>query len=328
MFVPSPHRPAPSPLWAAAFLALLISPFALAQQVPDTTFAPPIASPAFAPGAGPVVLIDEGHHNFHTLGGRYAPFARLVARDGFVLLPHAGPFTRTALDSARVLVVANALAERNLEDWNLPVLPAFDTSEVRVVEGWVRDGGSLLLVADHLPFGGAAEGLAAAFGVLLSNGFAQDATGQSNFVLRRDDGLLHAHPVTDGRGPGERVDSVKVFTGQAFRAAAPVDTLLMMGPGSIVLLPEVAWQFSPLTPRLRADGMLVGAALTHGRGRVVVFGEAAMLTAQLAGPRRVPMGMNAPEAAHHPRLVLNAVRWLAGVTGTPDATARERRRGR
>ena len=328
MFVLSPHRPASSPLFAAALLALLTAPPALAQQVPDTTFAPPIASPAFAPGEGPVVLIDEGHHNFHTLGGRYAPFARLVERDGFVLRPHAGPFTRTALDSARVLVVANALAERNLEDWNLPVLPAFDTSEVHVVEGWVRDGGSLLLVADHLPFGGAAEGLAAAFGVLLSNDFAQDATGHMNFMLRRRDGLVHAHAVTDGRGPDERVDSVKVFTGEAFRTSVPVDTLLTMGPGSVLLLPEAAGQFSPLTPQIRADGMLVGAALTHGRGRVVVFGEAAMLTAQLAGPQRMPVGMNAPEAADHSRLVLNTVRWLAGVPGAPDAGPRGRRRGR
>ena len=74
--------------------------------------------------------------------------------------------------------------------------------------------------------------------------------------------------------------------------------------------------------------MLVGAALTHGRGRVVVFGEAAMLTAQLAGPQRMPVGMNAPEAVHHPRLVLNAVRWLAGVTGAQDTRPRTPRRGR
>jgi hypothetical protein len=328
VFVLPPRRPALSPWLATALLTLLIAPPAIAQQVPDTTFTPPIASPAFAPGAGPVVLIDEGHHNFHTLGGRYAPFARLVARDGFVLRPHAGLFTRAALDSARVLVVSNALAERNLEDWKLPVSPAFDTSEVRVVLGWVRDGGSLLLVADHLPFGGAAEGLAAAFGVLLSNGFARDASGQMTFMLRRSDGLLRAHPVTDGRGPGERVDSVEVFVGEAFRASVPVDTLLAMGRGSILLLPEVAWQFSPLTPQLRADGMLVGAALTHGRGRVVVFGEAAMLTAQLAGPQRMPAGMNAPEAAHNSRLVLNTVRWLAGVTGPRDTGPRGQKRGR
>jgi hypothetical protein len=310
----------------AVLLALFIASSVIAQQVPDTTFAPPVTSPSFAPGTGPVVLIDEGHNDFHTLGGRFAPFARLLARDGFVTRPHAGRFTRVALDSARVLVVSNALAERNVEDWNRPVASAFDSAEVRAVEGWVRDGGSLLLVADHMPFAGAADGLAAAFGVLLTDGFAQDADGQMNFRLRRSDGLLRGHPITDGRGPDERVDSVTVFTGEAFRTAMPVDTLLLMPPGGVVLLPEVAWQFSPLTPRLRADGMLVGAALTHGRGRVVVFGEAAMLTAQLAGPQRVPVGMNAPEAAHHSRLVLNTVRWLAGLTGPRDAGPRERRR--
>jgi hypothetical protein len=318
-----PQRlPSPVP-WFAAMLTLLLAPAALAQQVPDTTFAPPVPSPAFAPGKGPVVLIDEGHHEFHTLEGRFAPFARLVARDGFVPRAHAGRFTLESLDSARVLVISNALEARNVDDWFLPVWPAFDTSEVRIVEAWVRDGGSLLLVADHMPFGGAAEDLAAAFGVLLSNGFAQDASGQFDFIVRRGEGLLHAHPVTDGRGADERVDSVKVFTGQAFRTTVPVDTLLAMRRGSLVLLPEVAWQFSPLTPQVRADGMLVGAALTHGRGRVVVYGEAAMLTAQLAGPQRFPVGMNAPEAAHHSRLVLNTVRWLAGVTGVPDAAARE-----
>ncbi len=84
---------------------------------------------------------------------------------------------------------------------------------------------------------------------------------------------------------------------------------------------------SPLPPQIPADGLLIGAALTHGRGRVVVFGEAAMLTAQLAGPQRAPAGMNSPEAAHHPRLVLNTVRWLAGVTGPPAPGPRGPRSG-
>jgi len=323
-----PRRASPGPWFATTLLALLIAHPAPAQQVPDTTFSPPVPSPAFAPGTGPVVLIDEGHHDFHTIGGRFAPFARLLARDGFVPRPHAGRFTRAALDSARVLVVSNALAERNEEDWYRPVLSAFDTAEVRTLEGWVRDGGALLLVADHMPFGGAAAELAAAFGVLLTDGFAQDAAEQMNFVLRRRDGSLRSHPVTDGHGPDERVDSVAVYTGEAFRTAMPVDTLLLVAPGGSVLLPQVAWEFSPLTPRIRSDGMLVGAALRHGRGRVVVFGEAAMLTAQLAGPQRRPVGMNAPEAAHHPRLVLNTLRWLAGVTGPAAPAPRGPRRGR
>jgi len=37
-----------------------------------------------------------------------------------------------------------------------------------------------------------------------------------------------------------------------------------------------------------------GLAFTLGRGRVVVLGEAAMLTAQVAGPKAFKMGMNAP----------------------------------
>lgn len=321
------RRPALHP-FAAALLVLFVGLPALAQQVADTTFAPPIAAPAFAPGAGPVVMVDEGHFNFHTLSGRFAAFARLVERDGFVPRAHAGRCTRASLEPARVLVVSNALAARNEEDWYRPVLSAFDTAEVRAVEEWVRDGGALLLVADHMPFGGAAAELAAAFGVLLTDGFAQDAAGQMNFRLRRAEGSIRGHAITDGRGPDERVDSVAVYTGEAFRTVMPVDTLLRVTPGGTVLLPQVAWEFSPLTPAIRSEGMMIGAALTHGRGRVVVFGEAAMLTAQLAGPDRRPVGMNAPEAAHHSRLVLNTVRWLAGVTGAAEPGRGTRRRVR
>ncbi len=58
---------------------------ARAQQVPDTAFKPPIAKPAYAAGKGPRVVIDGGHHNFHTVDGRYAPFANLLRRDGYRL---------------------------------------------------------------------------------------------------------------------------------------------------------------------------------------------------------------------------------------------------
>src|ERR1041385_6729383 len=58
-----------------------------AQQVADTVFQPPIGAPSFAMGQGPVVLIDEAHHNFHTAEGRYSPFARLLRRDGYVVRP-------------------------------------------------------------------------------------------------------------------------------------------------------------------------------------------------------------------------------------------------
>jgi hypothetical protein len=38
---------------------------------------------------GPKVLVDEGHFSMHAIDGRYAPFAALLRRDGYVvgLLP-------------------------------------------------------------------------------------------------------------------------------------------------------------------------------------------------------------------------------------------------
>ena len=59
--------------------------------------------------------------------------------------------------------------------------------------------------------------------------------------------------------------------------------------------------------------MLQGAAIEFGGGRVVLLAEAAMLSAQLAGPQRNRMGMNHPEAAQNAQFALNVVRWLARV---------------
>lgn len=285
-----------------------------AQQVPDSAFAPAIARPAFAEGAGPVVLVDEGHTNFHTTDGRYYAFARLLRRDGYVVRGLREPFTRASLAGVRVLVIANALHARNAQDWTLPTPSAFSAEEIAAVEAWVREGGSLLLIADHMPFPGAADGLAAAFGVGFGNGFAYDSTEQeSRFRFHRGNGLAE-HAITNGRGPAERVDSIDSFTGQAFRLmGADAQPLLTLGAGTVLLMPVEAWQFSPATPRMRADGLLHGAVLRHGQGRVAVFGEAAMFSAQLAGPDRRPMGMNDPGAPQNVQFLLNVMHWLTGV---------------
>ena len=300
---------------AAVLAAVLCAGAAEAQQVADSAFAPAIARPAFAEGAGPLVLVDEAHTNFHTTEGRYYAFARLLRRDGYVVRGLREPFTRRSLAGARVLVIANALHPRNETDWSLPTPSAFTAAEIAAVEAWVREGGSLLLIADHMPFPGAAESLARAFGVEFGNGFAVDSAEQSSrFRFSRGNGGLAEHAVTRGRGPEERVDSVDTFTGQAFRVTAPdAQPLLTLARGTVLLMPEVAWQFSAATPRRPAGGLLHGAVLRHGRGRVAVFGEAAMFSGQLAGADRRAMGMNDPTAPQNVQFLLNLLHWLTGV---------------
>ena len=102
------------------------------------------------------------------------------------------------------------------------------------------------------------------------------------------------------------------FTGSAFKAGAGAMPLLTLAPNVVSLAPHEAWKFTPDTARLDVGGWLQGAALEVGKGRVAVFGEAAMFTAQLAGPQRQPMGMNAPGAEQNAQFLLNVMRWLAG----------------
>jgi hypothetical protein len=284
-------------------------------QVADTAFDPPLPQPAFPRDKGPLVFLDEGHFNFHTLAGRYAPFARLLRRDGFVLRPLKAPWTEAALAPAKVLVVANAIAERNARgDWSLPTPSAFTEKEIEAIRDWVAGGGALFLIADHMPFPGANAALAEVFGIRFNNGFATDSTcDAAEFVFRRADGSLADDPVTMGRQRLEQIDSVRTFTGQAFRVGGDARPLLKLAKGAVVLMPVKAWEFSDSTPRLPADGMLQGAVLVHGKGRVAVFGEAAMFSAQVSGAQRRQMGMNAPAAVQNPQFLLNVMHWLVGM---------------
>ncbi len=286
----------------------------VAQQIADAAFAPPITAPAFAPGRGPVLAVDEAHGNFHTISGRYLAFANLARRDGFVVRAAAEKFSPTALRGLRVLVIANALHPRNAAgNWSLPTPPAFTPAEIDVMVAWVREGGALLLIVDHMPFPGANEALAAAFGFSFSNGFAQDAAGVSRLVFRRTDASLADHAVVRGRSSSEAVAEVVAFTGSAFRCPPEAVSLFVLPKGSVSLEPSVAWQFPAETPKTDVSGWSQGAVMKIGRGRVALFGEAAMFSAQLAGPGKRPMGMNDPTARQNPQFLLNVLHWLAGL---------------
>ena len=122
------------------------------------------------------------------------------------------------------------------------------------------------------------------------------------------------------RSAAERVESIKSFTGQAFRLVAPGQPLLRMPDDWIVLLPQDAFAgFDEATPFMPARGLLQGAVLRHGAGRVAVFGEAAMFTSQAV--RRpdgsiVRIGLSDPEAAGNAQFLLNVMHWLSTEKGT------------
>lgn len=246
----------------------------------------------------------------HTIDGTYAALSTTWREAGYTVTSAAFAFTPDSLRSCLVVVIANALAERNRArgdstDWSLPTPSAFTPSEISAVRQWVTAGGRLLLIADHMPMAGAAADMAAAFDVRFNNGFAMDTARRSGtLTFRRGDATLATHPITEGRSSTERIDSVVTYTGQAFQADGPFRPLLVIPAGIVSLMPAVAWRFTPETKRVPVGGWLQGAAAQWGNGRVLLLGEAALFRPDDNDRRLV--GQNG-------QFAVNVIHWLAGV---------------
>lgn len=321
-------------LCLAAALALTV-PVARAdvQQVADPAFHPRLSRPAFA--QRPLrVLFDEAHHNFHTLAGRYRPFAELLEADGCTLSPNRQRFTRDVLAPFDVLVIANAAGDDLVAGTDATLArPALTAAEVDAVHAWVRAGGRLLLISDHAPFGAAAAPLAGRFGVELGQGFVIDslqATDGDPMVIEFSAGRhsLGDHPIMRGRDATERINRVVAFTGQSLRGPAGASELLRLSSVALELPASAAARLDDPDEFLQharpAAGRCMGTAFSFGRGRVVVLGEAGMLTAQVIlhdGQVVRRTGMNR-EGIDNLQFTLNVVRWLGGaLDGLPPGAA-------
>jgi hypothetical protein len=314
---------------AALFVGVSLS----AQQVADPDFDASVKQPAHT-REHPRVVIDEAHHNFHTADGRYKPFAALLRNDGYEVQRGTSSFSAASLKGVRVLVIANALGEGATAGSDASP-PAFTGAECAAVGAWVRAGGSLLLISDHMPMGEAAENLARVFGVAMGKGFVMSTDERrhrpnqaSALVFSRDNDRLGDHPITRGRNDAERIDTVVSFTGQSLSVPAGAVALLRLGAdaweaptrSALQRLASDAAAAAPGAPfrstfGAPAGGRAQGVALTWGAGRVVMLGEAAMMSAQVfpaAGGGQGRMGMNVP-GSDDKQLALNILRWLSGV---------------
>ena len=281
---------------------------ASAQQMADPTFNALVAQPAYRKNF-PRILFDEAHNNFHTTIGRYKPFADLVSNDGYHVVRNRNPFRKESLSTFKILVIANALGAEEVDEEGADH-SAFTDEECDEVRDWVRGGGALLLIADHAPFGGAAENLARRFGVEMTKGITYDPEhslpgNPSLLLFSRDNKLLLDHPITDGRNEAEKINRVLTFSGQSLSGPA--------GSEFLRLGESARNRADRNSTRENSDaGRAQGLAFKFGKGRVVVLGEAAMLSAQIAGAEKTQLGMNVPGSDDR-QLALNIMHWLSGL---------------
>jgi len=296
-------------------LGLLISCNA---QKADPDFHATVDRPAYL-HEHPKVIIDEAHNNIHKADGTYRPFAELLMRDGYSVSANRRQFSSNTLEGFDILVISNAKGKEHKYD------PAFTIEECDVVERWVKNGGSLLLVADHYPLGSAAEILSLRFGISMSKGETSDSLhydtssrDKSQLLFSRENGLLGDHPILWGRDSSERIAQVVTFTGQSLRGPTESIPLLALANSATDQVPDSIWEerewifFSNTYTRfgepVSAAGRAQGIALPFARGRVVVLGEAAMLTAQVSEDDR--FGMQVPGNDDR-QFALNVMHWLS-----------------
>ena len=287
----------------------------------DPDFRAEVANPAYA-REGPRVLFDEAHNNHHRAASTYRPFTKLLEADGYRVARGRDRVTAEALQSVDVLVIAGALGRNERNDD-----AAFLPQEVEAIERWVSGGGSLLLITDHYPFGHAVETLAERLGIVMTKGVVEDTASYdrsfdpTHIVYSRSNGGVVDHPITRGRSASETIQRVLTFTGQgvtgpqsgvgflrltATAVARPAEPLVEREGGDV----RVHVEYGAPTP---AESYAQGLAVTYGQGRVVVLGDAAMLTAQLRRFDGLSIGTTTPGYDNR-QLVLNIMHWLTRLT--------------
>lgn len=282
-----------------------------AQQVSDEKFNYPVSAPTYTKENGPLILFDEAHNNASTLKGAYAAFSTLLRDDGYKVISNSEKVSWELLKRAKIYVTVNAMYD--LEDWNLPARSAFSQEEINELSTWVATGGSLFLVTDHMPCGASIHDLAGRFGINIINGFALRKDGLPE-VFSKERKTLLSNQITSA--PEKEIDSIMCWGGTGFIVPSHAHIISVLGDDYNIYLPSQVSQIKrPLPdtlPYISGRGLVNGAYLKYGKGRVVIFGDGAPFSAQLQGIKSEKRGMNHPGATQNAQFLLNIIHWLDG----------------
>ena len=273
------------------------------QQRPDLDFEINIKAPKYSGKTSALIGIDASHNNLHKIDAGFAPFAKLMRADGYEL-KSVTKITKNNLKPLNTLIIVNPIHQYNIGNWKRPIVNAFSQQEIKILEEWVKKGGSLMVIADHMPYSGAANELAKAFGFSYEDGFVMNEKQiWPPETYSKKQGNLFETVLT------KNIDSLAGFTGSGLRAPKGAVKIASFPKTHKLLIPEVAWQFENNTKRYDAKGLVMGAIKDYDKGKIAFFTEAAMFTAQIVQDR-FKVGFNSPRAPQNQQFVLNVMHWL------------------
>lgn len=279
------------------------------STTPDNDFDVTVAGRKLS---GQRVVFDQGHKNHHQIDRTYKPFASLLRNDGCTVESADKPIDPSMLSNSDIFIIATAMGQEEPGDKS-----PFSGNEINILEEWVKNGGSLLLITEHYPFGLAMAPLLQKFGITVHNGYTEDSTMINKNVadallFDKSKGHLNInHPITAG------INKVNTFTGSAIKGDSTWTQILILSDyaqnynvdvkidreGGDV---KVGVSYADFYP---ATGYAQGLCKTYGRGKIVVLSESALLTAQI-DKNGNKFGMNISDTDNK-EFALNIIRWLA-----------------
>jgi len=290
------------------FLLNFFCSFVFGQQVPDTSFNVNVAKPTYT--SNKTFLYDEAHRNFHRSNGTYQAFTKLLVNDGLKMEVNRKSFDSVDLAKYDLLVIANPMPVKDTS--------AYTSWEIEAVYNYVQNGGALLVITDHFPVSKLNEALLSRFGVQSTIGTVEDSVtsdktvkGDPRLVFSKQNGLLPENKFT------KNVTKVISFTGQGLKGPDVATSLLDFSKHAYYQPMQLIQQRkgNDLDIKVKfgkpvsAQGWSQALAFPSGKGRVIVTGEAAMLTAQKDPLKNQRFGMNYGNNDNK-QLLMNMIHWL------------------
>jgi hypothetical protein len=257
----------------------------------DLGYRPLLRKPAFAKN-GPVMLLDEGHQNLVFNEG----FARLSTADGYKVRRSPSKFTADLLKKANILVILEPGIRGAVASPMAPP-PPFTDEEAAVVHDWIMDGGALLFALNG--FAAGPHSVLTKLGVEFNLGFVTDpqlrkasdnTLGSMGYVFSGEQFLSSSHKIILGRSPAEQVRSVVVAgmngiktkpEGAASLLQCSEDAQFNPDPRQIRVVAKSDAVTSNAWATVPAPHTPIAIAYTLGKGRIVVLGDARMVSATI-----------------------------------------------
>lgn len=278
----------------------------------DARFKYKLPISTYGSNKGPLIYFDEAHMNYERMECKLQHLAGTLKKDGYKVQPYKGRFTADRLAKAKILVIPNARSQ-HVNGFRVDSTYALIEQEADVLEEWVKNGGSLLLITDDAPLPSRIENIQKRFGIDMVNGVVKDTSNKEmGDVFSKETGALADNVITQGRNDKEAVDQVATFTGTAFTAPDKATPILTCDERFTLFFADRQDVVDTGVKSKSAEGMLQGAIMEYGAGKIAVFTDAEMFMALKHKERKEKVGVNWKYAQDNMQFILNLFHWMDG----------------